>query len=331
MITLIGTAQSAALAAITFAAAAAVGSRAVYPALRSRLLATAPAERARSILAWLAAPSALAVVLTMLCFLPSALGVLGLGTDHCASHDDHHPHLCLVHRSPSPGGAAGWLTLVLVGGAGLVPLGRQFVELRRACRLLAGLAAGSTWDARRGVRVLETAEPLSVAAGIRSGDVFLSSGLTDSLPAETLEVVIEHERAHLRRRDALWRVVARALSIMHLPSLRATLLADFALACEQACDEEAAHGVDDRLRVASAIVRVERVLAAHRRSQMLLAPAFGGSDVEARVETLLADQPYPSLGGGARWPLFVIGGVVALAAAGSLHHFTETALSLLTR
>lgn len=331
MIGLIGTAQLAALAAITFATATAAGSCAVYPALRGRVLAMRPAERARSILAWLAGPSVSAIVLTVVCFLPSALSALGLATDHCAFHDDHHPHLCLVHRSPSVGGAAGWLILVLVGGIGLVALGRQIAELHRARRLVAALMAGSTWDARRGVRMLQTAEPLSVAAGIARGQVFVSSGLADSLPAETLEVVLEHERAHVRRRDALWRVVARALSIPHLPSLRAMLLADFGLACEQACDEEAARRVDDRLRVASAIVQAERVFAAHRQSQLLLAPAFGGSDVAARVENLLAARPHRLPRGARRWVLLVMGGAVALGAATPLHHVTETALGLLAR
>ena len=47
--------------------------------------------------------------------------------------------------------------------------------------------------------------------------VLLSRGLFDALSAEERAVILAHERAHVRRRDALVGSVARAVAVFHLP------------------------------------------------------------------------------------------------------------------
>jgi len=142
-------------------------------------------------------------------------------------------------------------------------------------------------------------------------------------------VVLEHERAHARRRDPLRLVTAALLSAGHLPGTRRLLLSDLALACEQAADDEAAVAVGDRVRVAEAIVTVERVLGSSH-SGLAAAMGMDGASTVARVEELLREPPTsgPLLLRGLLWSLAA---VAAVLLASDLHHLTETLLEALAR
>src|SRR5438094_693631 len=79
--------------------------------------------------------------------------------------------------------------------------------------------------------------PLALTAGLSRPEVYISSYLIASLPSDMLEVVVAHERAHVRRRDGMIQFVAHISSLLHFPWARRRLLADLSLACEQACDK----------------------------------------------------------------------------------------------
>jgi beta-lactamase regulating signal transducer with metallopeptidase domain len=135
---------------------------------------------------------------------------------------------------------------------------------------------------------------------------------------------VAHERAHAVRRDALVLTVARVLTLAHLPHVRRRILADLALACEQACDEEAARACGDRVRVAETIVAAERAAATASPSPVA-GLAFGGGEVVHRVESLLAAPVDGARTRRLRWILLAAGAALA-AAAPHVHHWTETIL-----
>lgn len=193
--------------------------------------------------------------------------------------------------------------------------------------MLAKLRAGVSHDLRPGVRCVDSERPFSFNAGPGRGEIFLSSALVDALPPDQLEIVVEHERAHGRRRDGLRRLLAQALSWPHRPALRRELLEELDLATERACDEAAARRLGDRLGVAEAILAVEKLAGAAPGATPIPFPAFGGSSVPARVQALLGD-PGDEAAVQVRW---WVGAVVV--ASGLLtypiHHLTEHALGLL--
>ncbi len=88
--------------------------------------------------------------------------------------------------------------------------------------------------------------------------------------------------------------------------------------------------VGDRVRVAEAIVTVERVM---RSSQPGLAAAMGmdGASTVARVEGLLQDPPSTSASPVVRGLLWTAAAVAAVLLASDLHHLTETLLEVLAR
>jgi Zn-dependent protease with chaperone function len=298
-----------------FAAAAALAHRAVA----SRARALPPALRARVLLAWAAAPMAIATALIALVLSPSLGAALGVVADHCPAHAGH-VHLCLHHlpaRGPGVLGALVLSTLVVLSGAALV---HGF----RSAMLGIVLTRVRSFELPSGVGVLPSPRPLALTVGWFRPRVLVSTALLERLTAAQLEIVVAHERAHVERRDALRVTAARVLALAHLPRVRRRIISDLTLACEQACDEAAARECGDRVLVAETIVAAERALGTARP---FATPglAFGGGEVANRVESLLA----PPLAGAApshlRWILLAAGAALA-AAAPHVHHWTETLL-----
>jgi Zn-dependent protease with chaperone function len=316
----------AATTVVAFGLLAALVAAVLYPAVRARHARLPAAVRARRIASWAAAPWLVGGLLVALCFLPSMWSALGIAADHCPLHDDGHVHLCLEHAPRGPVSLVEWLLLgVAATGAGIVfarVVAAQFATWRAVVALVrsSGKAEGG---------LIPSNAPLSVTAGLFRPLVLVSTGLRERLRPDVLAVVLEHERAHARRRDPLRLVTAALLSAGHLPGTRHLLLADLALACEQAADEEAATAVGDRVRVAEAIVTVERVMGSSQ-SGLVAAMGMDGASTISRVEELLREPSTcaPTLLRGLLWG---VAAVAAVLLASTLHHLTETLLEVLAR
>jgi Zn-dependent protease with chaperone function len=310
------------IAALGFAAATALACTGVYPLLHPRLQRLAPAPRARVLLGWIAAPAAAGVVLTALAIAPSLLTAAGLLTDHCAEPGHAHAHLCVVHPPPWSGHELPWLFL---GAAMIAVLGAVVTAARAIAdgvRIERSLRAVSREGRGLPARIVSSDVPLSVTVGLRRPRVFVSSGLLRRLPRPLLDVVVAHERAHVARHDTLYALLAATLGRLHLPWTRRRLLADFALASEEACDDCAAGAVGSRVVVAGAIVAVERLLCGSPATA-----SFTGSDVTARVERLLRDEDHELTGAPGTMRLALAAAALGLALT-PVHHLTETLLHL---
>jgi Zn-dependent protease with chaperone function len=297
----------------------------LYPLSRRRLQRVVPERRARLLSALAAAPLALPAVLAALCLVPSILAAVGLHRDHCPHHAEHF-HLCVTHRPPAL--PLPWSGFSLLGAVPLVgALAVGAVGASRARRLRESLELGLERALRGDVRLVASPLAFCVTAGVLRPGIIVSERFAAELPAEQLEAVIEHERAHARRRDGLRKLAAAALSWMHLPALRRRLLGDLSLACEQACDAEAARSIGDRLLVADAILGAERLLSRYGESRAIC--AFGGSQVPERVERLLDEDLPPRVGRRAEWAWLAAAAAAALALADALHHLAEHVLARL--
>jgi hypothetical protein len=302
----------------------------LYRTLRGGLLRLSPAERARWLFAWAAAPSVLGPLLTAVCFLPSLLELAAPGflPDHCLAHNDHHAHLCLLHPPLGPGDLLGWIVLGTAGIAVAMSVCRFALRLRRSHAALERLAAAARMDPAEGVLWVAGTSPFALLAGLLRPRLIISEALREQLPPGLLRAVVLHERAHGRRRDVLRLALAAALSMLHLPTMRRTLLQDLRLACEQAADAEAARVVGDPLCIADAILAVERL--AHRGPpELMLASAFGGRQLAERIQELVS----PSRGRTSLRVRVVLAAALVLLVLGAepLHHLAETVLTPLTR
>lgn len=317
------------LAAAVFLACGALFAAVLARLVGARLSQWEPRARHRALTVLAALPVISAVGLLFAASLPSLVALIVPGLDHCPVHDDGHAHLCFVHL-PHVGIHMGLLLiLVFLASYALLRAGFAASSVLRALRAVAALARTGERRSDLGITVVETRQPLCFAAGLFSPQVLLSRGLFDRLSPEELAVVLAHERAHVRRRDALVGSVVRALAVFQLPWVGHWLVHELEVAAEQACDEEAARSVTDRVSVAAAILAVERAAqGAVAREISPVAVAFGARAVERRVEALLGDPlPQQSL------RLLVISSGVALVSllvlADELHHLTESILSVI--
>ena len=261
--------------------------------LLPRLRRVAPAPRADILLAFAGLPALVATATIVLVLLPSVASLFRPALDHCLDGGHVHAHLCLWHPVGEIAVWAPWLLGLLATPTALALAARirRLRAARATVRALVGVATppahdpGAPW-------VLDVDQPFAGTFGSLRPRVVVSRGLLERCDADTAAVVTAHERAHARRRDGLYRVIASLLASQHLPVVRAALLAELELAQERACDEIAAHEHGgDRVKVAAAILAVERALRGLAPQLPDTSPAALGASVETRVKALLGAPP----------------------------------------
>jgi Zn-dependent protease with chaperone function len=304
------------------AAAAACASLVVPPlALTLRRLQIAPAARADLAVAVAALPAVSVMVAAVAVALPGTLDVLGLSHDHCHEHGGHG-HLCFAHpviAAPAVvavGAAALAVTLVRAGWW----LSTRLAAARALAQLL---PLGRPVDRGSDLLVFPGDTVLCHAAGSFSSRVLLSSRLVAGLPADLLGAAVEHERAHVRRRDVLARDVLSVLGLFTWPGVGASAVATWEESAEEAADAEAAQRFGGPV-LARALVSVARLSMRSVPGSMPLV----GARLARRVESLLARPPAPRPARALGLLPWVGGGLLVLAAyyADPLHHAAETAL-----
>ena len=163
---------------------------------------------------------------------------------------------------------------------------------------LAGMAVLLGWAAFSWLRLRrQVAASVSVAKGVYLCDdiaspfilgvlhprIYLPSGLTGA----TLESVLRHERAHLKRRDHWWKPLAHVLIAVYW--FNPLLWAAYVLLCrdiELACDERVVRDMtrEDRAAYSQALLQC----SLNRRRRLVLCPlAFGEVGVRTRVKSVL--------------------------------------------
>ncbi len=315
------------LAGLAFLAVGSLGAAVVVGLVRHRLLGWEPRARHRAIVLLTALPVLTALALLVTVSLPSLAALLVPGLDHCTAHDDGHAHLCFTHLPVAPAHTGVTLSLALLVGYGLLRASLALTRVARALRVVDALARVGEERAELECTIVESSQPLCLAAGFLQPRVLISRGLLDSLGSEERAVVLAHERAHVRRRDALAAGVVRALSVVHLPGVGRWLTSELDVAAEQACDDEAAAAVTDRLAVAATILSVERAAWQSTAAGLdLVGSAFGARAVERRVTALLAEPSAPTSLRALTGSLGVALVAVVLH-ADELHHLTEFLLS----
>ena len=163
---------------------------------------------------------------------------------------------------------------------------------------LVGMAVLLGWAAFSWLRLRrQVAASVSVAKGVYICDdiaspfilgvlhprIYLPSGLTGA----TLESVLRHERAHLKRRDHWWKPLAHVLIAVYW--FNPLLWAAYVLLCrdiELACDERVVRDMtrEDRAAYSQALLQC----SLNRRRRLVLCPlAFGEVGVRTRVKSVL--------------------------------------------
>ena len=144
-----------------------------------------------------------------------------------------------------------------------------------------------------------------MAAGVFHRIIFVPTAWS-AWPGEIRQVVLEHELAHHRRRDPLWRLLAELAQAVHWyhPLVR-WMARRFIIQCEYACDALVLRqGID-----AETYARVLCDFAEERAFSPLTLPMAQRSSLESRVRRMLKPT-----GGYSGKVLLALGGIGVLAA-----------------
>lgn len=227
-----------------------------------------------------------------------------------------------------PEGSGVGLVALALGGAWI--LAASIARLARAWRRTAAIRRQWLAEGREihipgagmPTHALDLPFPLVAVLGFLRPRLFVSQTVLDACSADELRAIVEHERAHVRRRDNAVRLLMEtapdALPITRVP-------AAVAAAWHQAVEQRADDAATRRLDLASALVKVARLatLEATPRAMELPASALyrgeGRDLLGARVRRLVgagdaqAARPrwIPALAG----VTMAIGAAVAAAAA----------------
>ena len=140
--------------------------------------------------------------------------------------------------------------------------------------------------------------------GILAPRIYLPSGIDEG----TLEHVLAHESAHLKRLDHLWKPLGYLLLSIHW--FNPVMWVAYILLCrdiERACDEKVLSATDEAGRVSYARALVN--CSVHRRMILTCPVAFGEVSVKSRIKAVLSYKK-PAL-----WLIlaaFLAGGITSL-------------------
>lgn len=205
---------------------------------------------------WFARLDASAMLLGLAALVGGLLLSVAVGALHVASGASrlrYEGHL-------APGG----ITASVVSGVLLIVLVARVSLVARRTRRARIAAQPDRWLGRwehqpdHDLVVLPTPEPVAYSVGGRPPQIVISEGLRDRFDSELVGFVIEHERAHLRRRHRRYLLLAVAVEALFgsVPLVVRSTLA-LRLALERAADEEATGAdVGHRGRVGTGLARL---------------------------------------------------------------------------
>jgi len=181
------------------------------------------------------------------------------------------------------------LVLGLCGAAlGIFGFLNAALAMRRASRAISGWTRDAQPIAASApVPVLRIAHPVPamIAAGIARPRVLLSGAAEAVLSANELQAALNHEVAHVRRRDNFKKLLLRFVAFPGMSSLEAAWIE----ATEMAADDAAVSSAGEALDLAAALIKLSKLGPAEPpvdlTAALLHSPA---STMNARVERLVA-------------------------------------------
>jgi beta-lactamase regulating signal transducer with metallopeptidase domain len=126
--------------------------------------------------------------------------------------------------------------------------------------------------------------PAMTAAGIVRPRVLLSGAAEFVLTANELQTALNHEVAHVRRRDNLKKLALRFVAFPGMSAIETAWLE----ATEMAADDAAVSNVSEALDLAAALIKLSRLGPMEAPVDLTAALVHGTSSMNARVARLIA-------------------------------------------
>jgi beta-lactamase regulating signal transducer with metallopeptidase domain len=169
----------------------------------------------------------------------------------------------------------------------VVGVGSAVRALKRASHAVSRWREGAEVQSSGSVLLLRVVHelPSPVAAGVFRPRVLVSREIESVLTPKELQIALQHELAHVRRRDNLKKLL---LLLAVFPGMR-ELEASWREASEIAADDAAVSNASQALDLAAALIKLSRVAPLQPPAELTTALTHSPAEsVNARVERLLA-------------------------------------------
>jgi Zn-dependent protease with chaperone function len=180
-----------------------------------------------------------------------------------------------------------------------------------------------------------TTFPIVAVVGLFKPTLIIARSVLSACSADELRAVLAHEQGHMNRHDNLSRLAMTAApDVLAWLPISARIFAAWCEASEEAADDESARGqAEDRMHLASALIKVARLAAAAPPPPVVPAAAlYTGHHLDTRVRRLL--RP-PTAVVPSRIDALALGALVAMLAIviatqmPAVHEIIETVLHAL--
>ncbi|WP_392342925.1 M56 family metallopeptidase [Pseudoalteromonas prydzensis] len=224
-----------------------------------------------------------------------------------------------------------WHSVLLISAVCLMASAsvHTFFSLNRHRTAMSSLFALSNTQLHRdyqnqSVYVIEHPVPEAFTVGFFNPKVYITSGL-QALDEKTVHIVIQHELAHLKARDPLFKTLFGLFSWCFPATTRAVLQQSYTVLTEQIADVGATQHFDG-LDVAQALINVARLQRQqHAINDNIYISHFSNEQITQRIQTLLTPIPAtPKLLLIITLLSFVVIALFTLSTADSVHHLIET-------
>ena len=249
----------------------------IYRWLQPTLQAIEPSQASAILLGWLALAPCAALLASFVLYSPDLAQWLVAGHCHGSECRMHGPQSTLAVLAAAL--LTGWTVYALVRC-----LRRQWLPARRLCDHLTVIG-----DDSGNFITLASAQPTAFTLGWLKPKIFISTGMQATCSEQDINCILQHEAAHLQRRDNLRLLAARMLTAPLPQRFAQPVLDDLKLSCEKACDLRAA-AMLSRESVAAALIRVARV---QQHATPIASLAFVGNRTEQRIRALLEEPQSP--------------------------------------
>jgi Zn-dependent protease with chaperone function len=267
---------------------------ALWPRYHRHLSQLSPRQYGRAIFSYASVPLAVGLALFISCLaVPTSAGFNSMPT-HC--HYEVMVTSCRPHEPMSLTRFAFFGFLAVPALCILATVSIFMRRMRLHGRVIRDLRACSRYDSMLGAWVVDSRRIFAFCVGIFRRRIFVSEELLGSIAPAQSQIVLDHERAHARRADALSLFTLQVLTLPFFPDARRGLAAELLISVEYECDQYAASQCGDQLAVAEALVGLGRLRQRGHpgESESISLSAFSvlGQSLERRISWLV-QSPLP--------------------------------------
>jgi len=177
------------------------------------------------------------------------------------------------------------------------------------------------------VTIIESAIPTAFTGGLFKPTCFVSTALTEQMNTDELEIIIQHELAHVHYSDPMKKWLFSFFSAYFINNIKRSFISMMSLSMEQDADSFFVENQQQSHNIASTLIKFTRLAAnyaIHPQSKNELFVHFYRDSLEKRVLHLLHDKqfkPFPI--GGVLIALLLLT-IISTTSVDSLHHVIET-------